>query len=220
MSFFRAYGKVNEADQATFQARRKTRRRIAIICLSLIVLAAIVVAAVFGSRGSKGDSKSGGNGRVQPISTSIKAVCDVTLYKDTCYSSLAPLANSSQFEPEDIFKLSMKVAITELSKASQYFSKNGIFKGEIDKMSIAVLENCRELLSLAIDHLNSSLSSSSEVSVIQAVDDLRTWLSAAGTNQQTCIDGFEELKGDIETSVQDHLKYSSELTSNSLAIIT
>ena len=108
MSFFRAYGKVNEADPARLQSHRNTRRRIAIICLSLIVLAAIVVAAVLGSRGSKGDSKKGGNGRVQPISTSIKAVCDVTLYKDTCYNSLAPMANSSQFKPGDIFKLSMK----------------------------------------------------------------------------------------------------------------
>ncbi|XWS65506.1 hypothetical protein CRYUN_Cryun05aG0118900 [Craigia yunnanensis] len=188
MSFFRAYGKVNEADLARLQVRRKTRRRIAIICLSLIVLAAIVAAAVLGSRGSKGDSKNDGNGRVQPISTSIKTVCDVTLYKDTCYNSLAPMANSSQFKPKDIFKLSMKVAITELSKASQYFSKNGIFKGE--------------------------------VSVVQAADDLRTWLSAAGTYQQTCIDGFEELKGDIKVGVHDNLKYSSELTSNSLAIMT
>ncbi|EOY19879.1 Root hair specific 12 [Theobroma cacao] len=219
-NMFRAYGKVNEADQARLLARRKTRRRIAIIGLSFIVLAAIVVAAVFGSRGSGGDSKNGGNGGVQPISSSIKAVCDVTLYKDTCYDSLAPMANSSQLQPEDIFKLSMKVAIAELSKASQYFSKNGIFKDVADKMSIAALENCGELLSLAIDHLNSSLSSSGEVSVIQAVDDLRTWLSSASTYQQTCIDAFEELKGDTKASVHDHLKYSSELTSNSLAIIT
>ncbi|XVF00274.1 hypothetical protein REPUB_Repub03eG0271000 [Reevesia pubescens] len=223
MPFLRPYGKVNEADLARLQARRKTRRRIAIICLSLIVLAAIVVGAVFGIRGSKGDSKNGGNGGnggVQPISTSIKAVCDVTLYKDTCYNSLSPLANSSQFKPEDIFKLSMKVAITELLKTSQYFSKNGTFKGDIDKMTIAALDNCREVLSLAIDHLNISLSSSGEVSVIQAFDDLRTWLSAAGTYQQTCIDGFEELNSDIKANVHDHLKYSSELTSNSLSIIT
>lgn len=227
MSFFRTYGKVNEADiQAMYQARRKTRRRIAIICcLSLIFLAAIVVAAVvLGiNRGSKGDSKSGGNGgSVHPISTSIKAVCDATLYKETCYTSLAPLANSStQFKPEDIFKLSIKVAVTELSKASQYFSKKGIFKGDqIDQMSIRAMENCCELLSLAVDDFNSSLSLSVGVSVVQAVDDLRTWLSAAGTYQQTCIDGLEELKGEIRTNVQDHLKYSSELTSNSLAIIT
>ncbi|OMP07990.1 Pectinesterase, catalytic [Corchorus olitorius] len=125
-------------------------------------------------------------------------------------------ANSSQLQPEDIFKLSMKVALIELSKASQRFSINGtIFK---DKMSIAAMETCRELLSLAIDHLNISLSS--EVSVMEAVDDIRTWLSAAGTYQQTCIDGFEEIKGDIKSNVHDNLKYSSELTSNSLAIIT
>ncbi|XVE86159.1 hypothetical protein DITRI_Ditri18aG0013500 [Diplodiscus trichospermus] len=63
----------------------------------------------------------------------------------------------------------MKVALTKLSKAAQNFSKNGVFNGEsTDKMSIATMDDYGELLSLAIDHVNISLSSSDEASVIQA----------------------------------------------------
>lgn len=171
MSTLTSYGKVNDSDQAIMlqlQARRKTRKRIAIISLSSILLAVIVVAAVLGStRSSKGDSDNGGNTPTQSISTSIKAVCDVTLYKDSCYKSLSPMANSTELQPEDIFRLSMEAAVSEILKASQYFiiSNNG------DNMTNLAMENCRQLLGLAIDHLNSSLSSSTD-----SVDDLRTRL--------------------------------------------
>ncbi|KAG4143385.1 hypothetical protein ERO13_D06G185300v2 [Gossypium hirsutum] len=216
MSTLTSYGKVNESDQAMMlqlQARRKTRKRIAIISLSFLVLAVIVVAAVLGStRSSKRDSNNGGNTPTQPLSTSIKAVCDVTLHKDSCYKSLSPMANSTELEPEDVFRLSMEAAVSEILKASQYF----IIANNGDNMTNLAMENCRQLLGLAIDHLNSSLSSSTD-----SVDDLRTWLSSAVTYHQTCIDGFEEFNGVINRDdIDNHLKFSSEVTSNSLAIIT
>ncbi|GMJ14332.1 root hair specific 12 [Hibiscus trionum] len=213
MSTLRSYGKVNEFDQAMLQAdRKKTRKRIAIICFSFIVLAAIIVGALLGTiRTSKGDTATndGGNSPSPPISTSIKAVCDVTLYRDSCYNSLSPLANATELTPQDIFRLSMEVAVSEISKASRFFSD--------DNTTVSATENCRELLSLAIDHLNDSLSSTTATNVEAVVDDLRTWLSSAKTYQQTCIDGFKEINDD---SIDNRMKLSLELTSNSLAIIT
>lgn len=41
-----------------------------------------------------------------------------------------------------------------------------------------------------------------------------------GTYQQTCIDGLEEAKEALKTSVVNNLKNSTEFTSNSLAIVT
>ncbi|KAA8514779.1 hypothetical protein F0562_017958 [Nyssa sinensis] len=226
MASLRAYGKVNDADQERLEAGRKTRKRITIISLSAIILVGVIVAAVVGT--SAGKFKNGGSGGgTQSLSTSIKAVCDVSLYPESCYSSLAPLYNnSSQINPEELFKLSVRVAMSELSKASQYFSAdNGGFSCIIrDKMWVAALESCGELLDLALDHLNSTSSSSWDMgggglALPEAVDDLRTWLSAAGTYQQTCIDGFENATGNLKATVFQYLKNSTEFTSNSLAII-
>ncbi|KAJ6349787.1 hypothetical protein OIU78_006063 [Salix suchowensis] len=166
------------------------RKRITIISLSSILLVAIVAAAVVGTRA--GNSKKGGADN--SLSTSVKAVCDVTLYKDSCYNSLAPAAKPDQLQPEELFKLAIQVARNELSKASQYFSKDGgvLYDGVRDNMTITALENCQELLSLALDHLDSSLQAGQGVSVIDIVDDLRTWLSTSGTCYQTCIDGLSE----------------------------
>lgn len=220
MASIKAYGKINEAEQAALDSRRRHRKRTIVIGLSSVVLVAIVVAAVVGTS-VHASNKS--NGEPQPLSTSVKAVCDVTLYKDSCLSSLAPMANSSgQVRPEDLFKLSIRVALEELAKAAGYFSEPGtVFNNNaVNETASAALDSCRELLGLALDHLNSSLSSSDASNVLDSADDLRTWLSTAGTCQQTCIDGFDESAGAIKENVASYLKNAGELTSNSLAIIT
>ncbi|KAI9156303.1 hypothetical protein LWI28_004056 [Acer negundo] len=220
MSTFLSYGKVNEFDQAKLESRRRTRRRILIIGLSTILLVAVVVAAVLGSASTKSDSK---NAKPQTTIAAL-TVCNETLYKETCYKSLGNAMNAGQTMGfEDIFKLSIKLALDELSKASEYFSENAdVFGGVNDTTTITALKNCGELMSLALDHLNSSLSSSSVSSVLDAVNDLRTWLSSAGTYQQTCIDGFQEIANGekYKNGISENLKTSTELTSNGLAIIT
>ncbi|KAF3434319.1 hypothetical protein FNV43_RR25422 [Rhamnella rubrinervis] len=218
-SSFKSYGKVNEAEQAMLEAhRRKTRKRITIIALSSIVLVAVVVAVVVGTTVSR--NKGGNNGGdTNSLSTSVKAVCDVTLYPSSCYDSLSPLVNSTEVSPEKLFELSVQVALKELSKAAEYFSQHGLVGNVTDKMSVEALKNCAELMDLAADHLNSCLSS--DQSLYEAVDDLKTWLSSAGTSYQTCIDGLQEAnKESLITSVASYLKNSTELTSNSLAIVT
>ncbi|XP_061348294.1 LOW QUALITY PROTEIN: putative pectinesterase/pectinesterase inhibitor 24 [Gastrolobium bilobum] len=221
MSSFKSYGKVDEHEQMMLDARRKTRKRITIISLSSIILAGVVFATVFGIvNNSRGNSQSGNN--AQSLTNSFKAVCDVTLYKDSCYRSLGSLYHSGQVQvqPEELFKFSIKVALTEVSKAVIFFSENGVFKGLNDSRTKEALENCRDLLDLAVDHLNSSLTSAENSSLLDVFDDHETWLSAAGTYQQTCIEGFEDAKEALKESVVSYLKNSTHFTSNSLAIIT
>ncbi|KAJ1400987.1 Pectinesterase, catalytic [Sesbania bispinosa] len=221
MSSFKSYGKVDEHEQMVLEAKRKTRKRITIISLSTIILAGVVFAAVFGIVSNSSDNSQSGNAP-QSVANSVKAVCDVTLYKDSCYRSLGSVVDSAgQVQPEELFKLSIKVALTEVSKADEYFSEHGVFKGlNTDSRTKEALKNCRDLLDLAVDHLNSTLISGENSSLLDVFEDLQTWLSAAGTYQQTCIEGFEDAKEALKASVVSYLKNSTEFTSNSLAIIT
>jgi len=178
MSSFKSYGKVDESEQAMLEVRRKTRKRITIIALSTIVLIGVVFAAVFGTVAHNNNNNSNdGESNVASVSSSVKAVCDVTLYKDACYSSLGSVAQSGDVRPENLFLLSIKVALGEVSKAAQYFSEKGGFSGlNVDER----IKNCKDLLGLAVDHLNSSLVSGGKFSLVDVLEDLRTWLSAAG----------------------------------------
>ncbi|RYQ86540.1 hypothetical protein Ahy_B10g106206 [Arachis hypogaea] len=228
MSSFKSYGKVDEHDQMLHQTQIKTRKRIIIITLSSIILVAVVLAAVFGILNNSRDHNSQQDGG-SVLATSVKAICDVTLYKESCYSSLSSVVNSSagEVKPEELLRLSIKVALEEVSNVvSSYFSSdsgghNGHFQGlNNDGRAKEALDNCKELLDLGVDHLNNSLSSVDSSSLFEIFDDLQTWLSAAGTYQQTCIEGFDEEKESLKLNATNYLKNSTEFTSNSLAIIT
>ncbi|XP_010418644.1 PREDICTED: putative pectinesterase/pectinesterase inhibitor 24 [Camelina sativa] len=208
------YGKVDECEHVMLEARRKTRKRIAIIAVSLIVLAIIVVGAVLGTMAHKKSSETveiKNNG--DSISASIKAVCDVTLHKDKCMETFRSAPNASSLNPEELFKFAVKITIAEVSKALNAFSSSN------DEKSNITMDACAELLDLTIDNLNNTLTSSSngDVTVPELVDDLRTWLSSAETYQETCV---ETLSPDMKPFGESHLKNSTEMTSNALAIIT
>ncbi|CAL0328790.1 unnamed protein product [Lupinus luteus] len=221
MSSSQFYGKVDESDQVILLARRRTRKRITIIALSTIVLVSIVCAAVFGTVAHKNDNDNVDANNSNSLSNAVKVVCDVTLYQDACYRSLGPMVQSGQVTPEDLFKLSIQVALAEVNNAAKKFSDQGNFDVvNTDSRTKLALKNCNDLLGLAIDHLNSSLSSGENSSLLDVLDDLKTWLSAAGTYQQTCIDGLEETKESLKNTVESYLQNSTEFTSNSLSIIT
>lgn len=143
----------------------------------------------------------------QQLSSSVKAACGVTLYPDSCYDSLVPLLKSPNFNPYHLFKLSMQVAIDELSKASDNF----INKLNItDQKTLLAIESCNELLSLALDHLNASLSVNDK-DLLDGIHDLITWLSSAGTYQQTCIDDLQIASTTLATLVNQNFKNSGHI---------
>ncbi|KAL1558891.1 pectinesterase [Salvia divinorum] len=210
MASLNPYGKLNEAEQERLVARRKTRRRITIIALSSIVLVAVVVAAAVGV------TQTRDNGNKKPtMSTSLKASCATTLYPDSCYTSLSPLVKSRNVTPQDLYKLSLQVSIDELSKASTAFLENAVKSLNItDKKALAAIDSCHELCFLALDHLNDSISAAA------GLHDLRTWLSSAGTYQQTCIDELSAASDALSSLAEDHFRNCTEYTSNSLAFVS
>lgn len=123
-----------------------------------------------------------------------------------------------QFDPTRPITAIPNVAMNETSSAFDRLASIEL-KGLIDKMSQQALTNCKELLGLAVDHVNGSLSSG-DLPSPDSVDDLKTWLSATGTYLQTCIDGFDNATKETQVQVSNSLKNSSVLTSNSLAILT
>ncbi|GFP88305.1 putative pectinesterase/pectinesterase inhibitor 24 [Phtheirospermum japonicum] len=219
MATLNPYGKLDEAEQERLIALRKARRRITIIALSSIVLIAIVIATVVGvTQTNKNNNKS--ETRTNSASSTIKAICNTTLYPDSCYTTLSPLLKSGNVNPQDLFKLSVQVAIDELATASKNFAENGAKQLNItDQPTLAAIASCQELFSLALDHLNNSLSIK-DVKLLEAFDDLMTWLSSAGTYQQTCIDDLEGASSGISRFANDNFKNSNEYTSNSLAILS
>lgn len=218
---FKGYGKVDAADDREF--RRKSRLRLIIIGISAILLLLIVVGAAVGVVLShRGGDSPDGPPSSSAMADSIKAVCSVTRYPVNCYSSLSAASANATSDPEEIFKLSLRVAMDELSKISSV--PDDLVKGLTDKKATEALRVCKEMFEDAVDHLNNSLGSlrpptaGEKLLTESKVDNLRAWLSAAVTDQETCLDAFEGVAGGLKDRVAAAMRNSTRFTSNSLAI--
>ncbi|KAK4483863.1 hypothetical protein RD792_011072 [Penstemon davidsonii] len=127
-------------------------------------------------------------------------------------------------KPQD-YKQSAQAAIVELSKTAPDFAINGslhqliTIKKPNNKLAFPTLESCVELISLAIDSLNMSVS----VTNLTSVDDQNTikmLLCSTGSHIQTCIDGFDDFDYEVRDLVIKKLRMPTEFTRNSLDIVS
>ncbi|KAE9595859.1 putative pectinesterase [Lupinus albus] len=228
---FKGYGKVDELEQQSFQ--KKTRKRLIILIVSSIVLLTVIVAAVAGIIIHKRNTSSSSSSNSIPQSeltpaASLKAVCDVTQYPNSCFSAISSLPNSNTTDPKLLFKLSLRVAIDELSKLSSFISKLRD-NAKTDTLLQKAIDVCGTVFEDALDQLNDSISSvgnsgTGKVLPPVGVSNVETWLSAVMTNQETCIDAVGELNSTasrgVLTELETATRNSTEFVSNSLAIVT
>lgn len=186
---------------------RNTRRRLLIIVLSSVVLLSLVVGAVvIPTRAKRAASISAEEQK------SIESICNVTLHQESCFSSIYSLKESTKTldsppdSPMQIFTLSLQVTM------------NGLIALQSSIFETSDTNTCRRTIRDAIDHVNASLLSSSTLS------DVRTWLSTAITDQDTCMDGLRESSGGVSLSNKREIALSmanaAVFASNSLAIAT
>ncbi|KAJ6825351.1 pectinesterase 3-like [Iris pallida] len=223
---FKGYGKVDEADNREFQ--RTTRKRLILIASSAVILLVIVVGVVIGvvanKRGGGGGDDDDSDRSPSTSATSIKAMCSVTRYPDACFSSVSSLKEAgSTSDPEELFKLSLRVAADAVSRASSLPDTFAVPAN--DARLAAALRDCRELFDDAVGRLNDSIASlgaaagGGKVLTDSKIGDLKSWLSAAVTDQETCLDGFEGTTGGLREKMEAAMTNSTQFTSNSLAIV-
>lgn len=220
----KGYGKVDEAEQLALQKRR--RRRLIFIIVSSVLLT-VIVGVVAGTliRNRKSSSHS-----PKPIPTpqltpamSLKELCSVTQYPTSCYSTISSLNATNTTDPKILFKLSLHVAIDELSKLATELPTKLIARTNNSTLKSA-LGVCKDLLEDGVDRLNDSMSSmevgkGGNLLSSGKINDMKTWLSTSITDQETCLDSLRELNSSLVDEVETAMQNSTEFASNSLAIV-
>ncbi|XP_019193237.1 PREDICTED: pectinesterase 3-like [Ipomoea nil] len=224
---FKGYGKVDPAEEQAY--RRKTRRRIIIVVVSAVLLVGLIIGVVAGTVAHKKNKSSGGSGDdATPGSpASVEAMCSVTEYKESCMKSLSPAAAGGKVkDPLKLFVLSLKMEADSLAELAS--RPAGWMNGTKDKNLRQAFEVCRDVFDDAVQRLNDSIASmevhgvDGKILSSARIADLKTWLSAAITDQETCLDALEEIKANatVVDNVKGEMKNSTEFASNSLAIVT
>lgn len=89
--------------------------------------------------------------------------------------------------------------------------------------TVSALSDCEKLFDDAVSQLNNSVASvadgSEKVLTEATIADVNTWISAAMTDQDTCLDGLEEMQSSVLSEVKSKVQMSKECMSNSLAIL-
>lgn len=228
---FKSYSKFEAGadDEAAKAYRRQTRKRLAIISASALLLILIAVAAFVGTRVG-GDLNRGAGSPQSPTladATAVKAVCESTRYPANCvYTLLSANSSGERDDPEELLKLSLLASADELRRVTG-LPATLLPNAAGDKLAEDAIRSCGELLGEAAGLVNRSFEAmaapgkNGEILSPEKLDDLRTWLSGALTNHETCLDGLGEA-GTVEIRglMMATIKNSSELTSNSLAIAT
>lgn len=192
----------------------------AIIGASTVLVVAVVAAVCVVS--FKGNSSSGGkgDGELSMSVKSVKAFCQPTDYQQTCEAELSKAAGNAS-SASDLAKAIFAVTSEKISQAVSESATLNELKN--DQRTAGALNDCKELLGYAIDDLKTSfdkLGGFEMTNFKKAVDDLKTWLSAALTYQGTCLDGFmNSTNTDASEKMQKALNASQELTEDILAVV-
>ncbi|TKY68020.1 21 kDa protein [Spatholobus suberectus] len=157
----------------------------------------------------------------------IKDQCNSTTYPNVCYKSLSPYTSKIKTNRVTLTKVSIYVALKAAKSASSTLTKLSNSKGKLTHGETLVIADCRENIEDAVDlleqsadglaHLNGTTTSHDKFQW----DNIKTWMSAAITDETTCTDEFDEIQ--VRPSLQKKIKTSVDnvhwLNSNALAFV-
>ncbi|KAK7846807.1 pectinesterase inhibitor 6 [Quercus suber] len=154
-------------------------------------------------------------------SSYVQEACKVTRYPDMCVHSLASFSNTAKRSPSKWARAGVSVTIGEVKDVAQNLKKLKKYRLMKGKNRIA-LSDCIECIQDALDELHKSLDvlrRLSKSTFNEQMSDLLTWISAALTDEDTCLDGFEDQKGKQVKLLQNQVLNATYITSNALALV-
>ncbi|KAL6988196.1 hypothetical protein U1Q18_013943, partial [Sarracenia purpurea var. burkii] len=110
--------------------------------------------------------------------------------------------------------------------AAYLFNTSRLADYGADSRASAALHDCSTVFGDAIDQIRGSLMQMKRLgsggeSLRFQMSNVQTWMSAALTNEETCIDGFQNVDDDgrVKAEVCDRAVKVKEVTSNALALV-
>ncbi|XVE63907.1 hypothetical protein DITRI_Ditri07aG0058800 [Diplodiscus trichospermus] len=154
----------------------------------------------------------------------IKKACNSTRYPKDCNKALSPYASTIKTDPQKLCDIALSVTlnatcVTSSSIQSAVSKMKGLTPSETQ-----IINDCSETITDAIDELNYSLKAMAYLqgsNRVAQLKNIRTWVSAALTNEYTCTDEFEGQKVSkaLKNTIKKSVLYLAKLTSNFLELL-
>ncbi|XP_062092144.1 21 kDa protein-like [Humulus lupulus] len=174
-----------------------------------------------------GAANSAATGYRSPVTTSnfVKWSCSSTTYPRLCIRTLSTFSTKIQNSPHQLALTALNVSLDTAKSAKGFVLKLGKFKG-LKKMEYKAIADCIDEMGESVDRLGDSVKELKNMGKYKGQDfmwhmsNVQTWVSAALTDDNTCLDGFagRSLNGKIKSSIRAQVVNVAQLTSNALAL--
>ncbi|KAK3220636.1 hypothetical protein Dsin_014606 [Dipteronia sinensis] len=191
-----------------------------------LIASLLLVSAVIGIVVGVNSRKNSDKGTSAASHVILKTSCGNTKYPGLCYSSIAavPEAAKKVTSQKDVIELSLNLTTTAVEH--NFFKIEKLLKtSDLTKREKTALHDCLETIDETLDELHKAVDDLHEYpnkkTLTQHADDLKTLMSAAMTNQETCLDGFshEEADKKVRKTLLSGQKHVEKMCSNVLAMI-
>lgn len=161
-----------------------------------------------------------------PANKYIKTSCTLTTYPLVCEQSLSAYSKTIQNNPQQLASTALQVSLNRTKLAQTYMKRLNKFKG-LKPRQYAAIHDCLEEVEDSLDRVSRSCDEMKNLGRAKGNDftfrmsNVETWVSAALTDETTCMDGFagKSMDGKIKESVRAQVVGVARVTSNALALI-
>ncbi|KAH6828222.1 Plant invertase/pectin methylesterase inhibitor superfamily protein [Perilla frutescens var. hirtella] len=188
-----------------------------ILTFSLIIFSLLYV--------STPSASAAGATTTTPAANFIRTSCRATTYPAVCVNSLSTYAASINKSPKQLVTTALTVSVDKAQSTKSFVAKLTKFRG-LKPREYSALKDCLEEISDSVDRLSKSVKELKNMGrakgpeFIWHMSNLQTWVSAALTDESTCVDGFagRALNGRIKSSIKARMTNVAQVTSNALAL--
>ncbi|XP_031260243.1 pectinesterase inhibitor 3-like [Pistacia vera] len=154
----------------------------------------------------------------------VRLSCAHASYPTICVRTLSAYKGPAK-TPRDLAQAAVKVSLSRASKVSAYLTQvsSTINKGNnTNKKERNALGDCVEQIYESVEELSKTLNELKHLrrdKFSWQMSNVETWVSAALTNEDTCLDGFEDVDGKVKSDVKKKITNVARVTSNALYMI-
>nr|XP_043614494.1 pectinesterase-like [Erigeron canadensis] len=191
---------------------------------SILLVCALIIGIAVGV--GKNNNSSSSDSAAHSI---VKSSCSNTLYPELCYATISshPDVTKKVKTQKDAIQVAVDLTITAVEKSYFQISKlSATRKGLISPREAKALHDCLQMVSETLDELHQVAKglvqyNHTSVSLKQHADDLKTLMSSAITDQETCLDGFSHDDADkkVRKALEKNEKKVEKMCSIALAMI-
>ncbi|CAN1180522.1 Pectinesterase inhibitor 11 [Linum perenne] len=159
----------------------------------------------------------------------IKTSCAATSYPTLCIHTLTPYAPTIRTSTRRLAVTALSVSLSTAKSTKSYVSKLQPSKPR----EAAAVKDCAEEIEDTVDRLTKSIKELKAMAGGRAggggaaesfewhLSNIETWVSAALTDESTCVDGFggKAMDGEVREVVRGKVERVVHLTSNGLALV-